>query len=165
MRTSAWDVSASLHTLPEEPGRPPCLLLGDGRTATGPVQDHRISARIIETGRYGDHHPVFRARIEAHERGCRLVGHIGCGTLNLQSLIAVALALVGLGITVSAIGTALERDKLIEWLFVLVSIGVTAMFGYLAWILGIERLLPASRLVEIDDLDEELRGVLRGLRE
>ena len=77
----------------------------------------------------------------------------------------MALALVGLGITVSAIGTALERDKLIEWLFVLVSIGVTAMFGYLAWILGIERLLPASRLVEIDDLDEELRGVLRGLRE
>ena len=125
---------------------------------------HRVSARIIETGRYGSHHPVFKAHIEPYERGCLLVGHIGWGTLNLQSMVFAALPVVGLGVTMSMIGTALGRDKLIDWLFVIAFIGVTAMFSHLAWMLGIERLLPASRVVEIEDLDEELRDVLGARR-
>ena len=125
---------------------------------------HRVSARIIETGRYGSHHPVFKAHIEPYERGCLLVGHIGWGTLNLQSMVFAALPVVGLGVTMSMIGTALGRDKLIDWLFVIAFIGVTAMFSHLAWMLGIERLLPASRVVEIEDLDEELRNALGARR-
>lgn len=137
MRNSARDVSLSLHTLTKE--RRPLVRCG---------------------GRHGNHHPVFRARIEPYEHGCRLVGYIGWGALNLQSMVAAGLPIIGAAVTVSTISTALSRDMLLDWVFVPVFMGITAMFGYLGWTLGIERLLPAFRFGEIEDLDEELRNKL-----
>lgn len=92
------------------------------------------------------------------------MGHIGWGMLNLQSLVFAALPVIGVWGIASTIGNALDRNELLDWVFVPVFIGVTAMFGYLAWICGIERLLPASRAAEIDDLDEELRTAIGARR-
>jgi len=84
--------------------------------------------------------------------------------LNLQSMVAATLPIIGALVTISMISTALRRDMLLDWVFVPVFMGITAMFGYLGWMLGIERLLPASRLQEIEELDEELRNELGARR-
>ncbi|SDL29128.1 hypothetical protein SAMN05428985_11348 [Nocardioides sp. YR527] len=84
--------------------------------------------------------------------------------LNLQAVVFAALPIIGVWGIASLISIALDRNEWLDWVFIPVFIGMTVMAGHLAWICGIERMLPASRIAEIEDLDDELRQALGARR-